>query len=121
LEREGRKTVSGEGEGLCAGRLKGEACVRRLRKKKIKREGFGAVFGSVLLLAKGRGDGGTGWWFRSAVVGNTKSKAWGGFGVDGEVVWFVAAYAGEMLESRKWQGLWEKKNSSRGKGGRPAW
>jgi hypothetical protein len=45
LEREGRKTVSGEGEGLCAGRLKGEACVRRLRKKKIKREGFGAVFG----------------------------------------------------------------------------
>ena len=37
--------MSGEGEGLCAGRLKGEACVRRLRKKKIKREGFGAVFG----------------------------------------------------------------------------
>jgi hypothetical protein len=75
LEREGRETVSGEGEGLCAGRLKGEACVRRLRKKKIKREGFGAVFSSVLLLAKGRGDGGTAWWFRSAVVGNTKSKA----------------------------------------------
>ena len=41
--------MSKEDEGLCAGRLKGgsEACVRQLRKKKIKKEGFGAVFGSV--------------------------------------------------------------------------
>ena len=31
-------------------------------------------------------------------------------------MWFVAAYAGDMLESRKWQGLWEKKNSSQGRG-----
>jgi hypothetical protein len=59
--------------------------------------------------------------FGQLLWGTLNQKPEGGFGVDGEVVWFVAAYAGEMLESRKWQGLWEKKNSSRGKGGRPAW